>query len=221
MVMVKFQGLDAYTSMGLYYLCEKIFYNHNIDRDYLSTVLKEGNNTVIIFRSKPASLSECTCHIIEKNVITIIVLDKGWDGEPSRDEKFISFSDSIGKIEEVIQESMEIQSCKSLYKKCLYCQMIKRLTEEDIYIISMLRKGLQPSVIALVLGRSHKTVSYYKKRIMKKIGTRNTIEFYRFILVLSEPSLISPQKTSSFLLTYYCVRQKIFLYHSGHCIGIH
>ncbi|OVZ94215.1 hypothetical protein CBW54_01270 [Yersinia kristensenii] len=185
MIVVKFQGLDNYACMGLYALCEQFFGNQNIRKSNLSTEKDECDDTVILFRSKLASLSECTCHLIEKNMVVITILDEGWDRESSKGGVFISLSDPVRMFEDVIRRNIEIHQRKSLSKRCLYCQMIKNLSKEDINVISMLRKGLQPCVIASVLGTSHKTVSYYKHRIMKKVGTQNTVELHRFISALA------------------------------------
>ena len=185
MVVVKFQGLDIYNSIGLYSLCAKIFGSHNVCRDYSSTNNEDGNDTVILFRSKLASFSECTCHLSNQNVITITVLEKGWDSVSSKNKITISLSDSIDKIEAVIRESAKPLNEKSSIRKCIYCQTIRMLPKEDLKVISMLSKGLQSNAIASVLGTNNKRVSYHKNRIMRRIGIHNSIEFHRFILTLT------------------------------------
>ncbi|UBM43004.1 LuxR C-terminal-related transcriptional regulator [Hafnia paralvei] len=63
--------------------------------------------------------------------------------------------------------------------------MLKVLTPEEKKVVLLMNKGLSSVMIATLLNKNIKTVSSYKRSIMRKIGVRSNVQLYRYLSTIS------------------------------------
>lgn len=188
MVNVVTQGLDNYAKKGIYAVVEGIYGEDSIKRSEIDDLDDPCEDVTLYFRTKLEGLSHCTCHLTSNNVAVVTVLSDKSDVGHLGNEATFTISDSFTDIENKIKKVMNLHKKvmnEARPSQCLYCKMLKVLTPEEKKVVLLMNKGLSSVMISTLLNKNIKTVSSYKRSIMRKIGVRSNVQLYRYLSTIS------------------------------------
>ncbi|WP_145513968.1 hypothetical protein [Yersinia massiliensis] len=187
MAAVAFQDLDNYMQAGCYILVEQLLGAENTRWVEMSDLTSETEELKILFRSKPASLQQCTCDLLHKNVAIITIISRGWEGCTANDAIYMKSGESLECFKMSIQMAIDIAVQGGNGDLCPHCEIMRSLTIKEKEIINMMKNNKSMATITRYQKNRFGSSSYYSRdSIMKKVGITNKIGIYRFVNLIAQ-----------------------------------
>ena len=184
-IKISIHGSNSYFSLGLTSVLKDEFNKKNATIYIMDP--KNGMYADIIFRHSPKGEKVCFCnHFISHNRKPKLFISIKTLENPSNKVIFTACVLERGVINQDISISSAIDIIISwlINKKTACNPQCSKIyfSNREIDIIRSFKENLSMPEIAKKLGISPKTVSGYKITIMHKMGFKNNVELYRWIM---------------------------------------
>lgn len=180
-MLVAFQGLDNYTQMGCYSLVAEMKGGENASRCTMHELINETSQQKILFRSKLASLQQCSCELLRNNVAIVTLNSREWDAGCLQNVAWVYHSDPLARYIMKIKIALHHAMRYAPLEMCPCCQAAHLLTRREKTILNLLKYNTASTLIDLGYDSHVKSISYAKRCVMEKVGITNKIGLYRFI----------------------------------------
>ncbi|WP_258089453.1 helix-turn-helix transcriptional regulator [Serratia liquefaciens] len=177
-IYVSSHEVDQYFSFGIAQMIyEKAIFDHDTDTDLEVNFIHSSNNKTEICHSPRVDIAVYEC----RDDTSRMFFPCKRDGACIfKKDPLVRSIDSINRAINLL-----IDGKKEEAKNCTQCSL-PQLTNMEHHVLEALSMGLSSTAIAKINSLSSKTISIYKRRLMRKLSIKNNTELNYFILKSKE-----------------------------------